>query len=75
MFVSNLFVPLEQLPAWLGNTTRWTPAAMLVDMLRPGLLPIPAAQPAAINALGLACYGLLALVLAARLFRWEPRGS
>ena len=75
MFVSNLFVPLEQLPAWLGNTTRWTPAAMLVDMLRPALLPVPAAQPAAINALGLACYGLLALVLAARLFRWEPRGS
>ena len=58
-----------------GTPRRWTPAAMLVDMLRPALLPVPAAQPAAINALGLACYGLLALVLAARLFRWEPRGS
>lgn len=74
MFVSNLFLPLEQLPRWLAGTTRWTPATMLVDMIRPALVPVPAAQSAALNAAGLAVYGLLALVLAARLFRWEPRG-
>jgi ABC-2 type transport system permease protein len=74
MFVSNLFLPLEQLPAWLGGITRWTPATMLVDMIRPALVPVPAGQSPLINAAGLAVYGLVALVLAARLFRWEPRG-
>jgi ABC-2 type transport system permease protein len=73
MFVSNLFVPLEQLPRWLANITQWTPATMLVDMVRPALVPIPAAQPALLNAVGLALYGLVALMLAARWFRWEPQ--
>jgi ABC-2 type transport system permease protein len=73
MFVSNLFVPLEQLPRWLANITQWTPATMLVDMVRPALVPIPAAQPALLNAAGLALYGLVALTLAARWFRWEPQ--
>lgn len=73
MFVSNLFLPLEQLPKWLANTTRWTPAAMLVDMIRPAIVPVPTEQSALINAVGLALYGILALVIAARMFRWEPR--
>lgn len=73
MFVSNLFLPIEQLPAWVVGITRWTPATMLVDMLRPLLVPIPAAQPAWLNMVGLACYGLLALFLSARLFQWEAR--
>jgi ABC-2 type transport system permease protein len=73
MFVSNLFLPIEQLPAWLAGIIRWTPATMLVDMVRPVLLPVPAAQPAWVNAVGLAVYGLAALVVAARLFQWEPR--
>ena len=73
MFVSNLFLPLELLPGWLANITRWTPAAMLVDMLRPALVPVPAGQSALVNAVGLAIYGGLALVLAARFFRWESK--
>jgi ABC-2 type transport system permease protein len=73
MFVSNLLLPIEQLPTWLARVTRWTPATMLVDMFRPALVPIPATQPTLLNALGLAIYGLIALVLAARLFTWEPR--
>lgn len=73
MFVSNLFLPIDQLPGWVANLTRWTPATMLVDLVRPALLPIDAVQPAWINALGLACYGLIALLLAAQLFQWEPQ--
>jgi ABC-2 type transport system permease protein len=73
MFVSNLFLPIEQLPTWLGNITRWTPATMLVDLVRPTLVPVPAGQPVLFNTIGLAIYGMVALVLAARLFRWEPR--
>jgi ABC-2 type transport system permease protein len=73
MFVSNLFVPIDQLPGWLAGITQWTPATMLVDMVRPALLPVAAHQPALVNLAGLAVYGCLALFLAARLFRWEPQ--
>jgi ABC-2 type transport system permease protein len=73
MFVSDLFVPIGMLPGWLAGVTRWTPATMLVDMVRPALVPVPAAEPAALNLAGLAIYGLVALALAARLFRWEQR--
>lgn len=73
MFVSNLFLPLELLPRWLSDISSWTPATMLADLIRPQLLPIPAAQPALVNSLGLLCYGAVALLLAGRLFRWEQR--
>jgi ABC-2 type transport system permease protein len=73
MFVSNLFIPLEGLPAWLAAISRWTPATMLVDLFRPALLPIPSAQSVAFDLAGLAIYGIVALILAARLFRWEPQ--
>jgi ABC-2 type transport system permease protein len=73
MFVSNLFVPNDQLPRWLVDIARWTPATMLVDMVRPALVPVPAAQPALINLAGLAVYGIVALILAAKLFSWEPQ--
>ncbi|HNP74413.1 MAG TPA: ABC transporter permease [Kouleothrix sp.] len=73
MFVSNLFMPLELLPRWLSNISIWTPATMLVDLIRPRMLPIPAAQAPLVDLLGLLCYGAVALVLAGRLFRWEQR--
>ena len=73
MFVSNLFVPIEQLPAWLARISMWTPATMLVDLVRPALVPVPAQQGMAISLAGLAIYGFVALFLAARLFRWEPK--
>ena len=73
MFVSNLFVPNDQLPRWLVDIARWTPATMLVDMVRPALVPVPAAQSALINLAGLAVYGVVAMILAAKLFSWEPQ--
>lgn len=73
MFISNLFLPSEQLPAWLEAASRWTPAFMLVDLTRPLLVAIPAVQAAWLNILGLALYGAAGLALAARFFSWEPR--
>jgi ABC-2 type transport system permease protein len=72
MFVSNLFLPIEQLPAWLMRFSQWTPATMLVDLIRPALLPIPAHQSMLVTLAGLAIYGFAALFMAARLFQWEP---
>lgn len=73
MFLSNLFLPVDQLPVWLADVSRWLPTAMLVDLIRPLLLPIPGAQAAWFNLCGLLLYGALGLLIATRLFRWQPR--
>jgi hypothetical protein len=53
--------------------SQWTPATMLVDLIRPALVPVPAQQSMLVALAGLAIYGFAALFLAARLFRWEPK--
>ena len=73
MFVSNLFMPSEMLPPWLLDLSRWSPALMLVDLVRPALVPITPLQATWLNAVGLLLYGALGLAVAARFFRWEPR--
>lgn len=73
MFISNLFLPAEQLPAWLAAISRWTPAYTLVDLLRPLLLSIPPAQALLTNLALLVAYGAAALLIATFCFRWEPR--
>ncbi len=72
MFISNLFLPTEMLPGWLVEAARFTPAFMLVDLVRPALTGAGAVQAAALNLAGLALFGLLGLLIAARWFRWEP---
>jgi ABC-2 type transport system permease protein len=73
LFLSNIWISTENLPAVVQNIIRWNPAYMLVDLLRPTLVALPATQAAWINLIGLMCYGTIAMVLAARFFRWEPK--
>jgi ABC-type multidrug transport system permease subunit len=73
LFLSDLVIQLQSFPDWLQDLARWNPAYMLVDLLRPTLVPIPAGQVAWFNVVGLICYGLLGLMIAARFFRWEPK--
>lgn len=73
MFISNLFMPVSMLPTWLASLTRYNPAYMLVDLMRPAVTPVPALHPAWTNLLGLLFYGLLGMMVAARFFRWEPK--
>lgn len=72
MFISNLFLPTEIMPGWLAAVARWTPAFMLVDLIRPAMVDVPALQAGLLNLLGLALFGGAALAVAARFFRWEP---
>ncbi|HMQ29879.1 MAG TPA: ABC transporter permease [Chloroflexaceae bacterium] len=72
MFISNLFLPAELLPDWIAAVARWTPAFMLVDVLRPAMVDVPAQQSGLLNLLGLALFGAAGLAIAARHFRWEP---
>jgi ABC-2 type transport system permease protein len=72
MFISNLFMPLELMPGWIAALARWTPSFMLVDLMRPALVDVPAHQAAPLNLLGLVVFGAVGLAIAARFFRWEP---
>jgi ABC-2 type transport system permease protein len=72
MFISNLFIPFELLPGWLTAIARWTPAFMLVDLVRPAMVDVPAVQAGVLNLVGLALFGACGLFIAARYFRWEP---
>lgn len=72
MFISNLFLPIQLLPGWVAAIARWTPAFMLVDLLRPAMVDVPAMQAGLLNLLGLAVFGIAGLSIAARFFRWEP---
>jgi ABC-2 type transport system permease protein len=73
MFVSNLFMPLEIMPFWVGLIAAWTPAFMLVDALRPLLMPSEALQQLSVNMIGLTVYLIAGIALSARFFGWAPR--
>jgi ABC-2 type transport system permease protein len=73
LFLSNLVIGIAAFPDWLESIAQWTPAAMLVDVLRPILTADQALHAVWINLVGLLVYGMLALVIVARWFRWETR--
>jgi ABC-2 type transport system permease protein len=73
LFLSNLVVSVAAFPGWLERVVQWSPAALLVDVVRP-LLTIESARHAAwVNVAGLLVYGLLAALVITRWFRWESR--
>ena len=70
-FISGVFVPVASLPDWLGSIAGWLPVAPLVATLTWPYAPDGSA-PWRDLALVVA-WGLVGLVIAARLFRWMPR--
>jgi ABC-2 type transport system permease protein len=73
MFLSNLFMPIDLMPAWLAAIARWNPAYLLVDLLRPTFTLVPADHATWVKLACLLGYGLLGMIIAAATFRWEPR--
>jgi ABC-2 type transport system permease protein len=72
-FVSGVFIPVKELPAWLVDLGRVFPLAHLAEGLQRALSP--AASGTGIDATNLAVlalWGVGALVVAIRSFRWEP---
>jgi ABC-2 type transport system permease protein len=73
MFIANLVIPIDQLPAWLASIAKWLPAYGVAELVRgPFLHNNFGAQPA-LNLAVLLAYTLLAGFVAARWFRWEPK--
>jgi ABC-2 type transport system permease protein len=72
-FASGVFIPVKELPAWLVDLGRVFPLAHLAEGLQRALSP--AASGTGIDATNLAVlalWGVGALVVAIRRFRWEP---
>lgn len=73
MFVSDLIMPLNQMPAWLQRTAPYLPPTLVIDLVRPALLSATL-DPQWLAHLGLlAVYAVAATVVVAKVFRWEPR--
>lgn len=73
-FVSGVFIPVEELPSWLAEIGRVFPLAHLAE----GLQTTFASSASGIglsaeNVAVLAAWGIVALLVAAREFRWEPQ--
>jgi ABC-2 type transport system permease protein len=72
-FISGVFIPVKELPEWLVDVGRVFPLAHLAEGLQRALSP--AASGTGIdgtNLAVLALWGVGALAVAARNFRWEP---
>lgn len=74
-FVSGVFIPVSSLPSWLRDVGRVFPLAHLAEGLQRTYSP--ATSGSGINATNLAvlaAWGLAALAVALRTFKWEPQG-
>lgn len=73
MFISDMIFPLDMLPTWLQNVVPYLPAYPVVQLVRSAMLDASLAPQWASQMLLLAVYGIAATLLAAKLFRWEPK--
>jgi ABC-2 type transport system permease protein len=73
MFVSDLFMPQQSLPNWLQHVAAYLPAYAVVQAVRPPLLAQAWRADVAWYLLMVVLYGVVATLLTARLFRWEPQ--
>lgn len=74
-FISGVFFPVDQAPAWLGAVASVFPVKPLVDGLVAAFGPggVPSTVPW-LDLAVLAAWGLAGAALAWRFFRWTPRG-
>lgn len=73
LFVTDLIFPLQALPEWLQRGAVYLPSYAVVRLVRPPLLGAGLDPQAWQFLLVVAAYTAVAAVIAARLFRWEPR--
>ena len=73
MFISDMVFPLDMLPNWLRNVVPYLPAYPVVQLVRSALLDAALDPKWITHLLLLATYGIGATLIAAKLFRWEPK--
>ena len=73
MFISDMVFPLDMLPNWLRNVVPYLPAYPVVQLVRSALLEATLNPKWLTHLFLLAFYGIGATIIAAKLFRWEPK--
>ena len=73
MFISDMVFPLDMLPGWLRNAVPYLPAYPVAQLVRSAMLDATLDPQWMTHLLLLAMYGISATLIAARLFRWEPK--
>lgn len=73
MFITDLVMPLEMMPDWIQKIAPYLPAYAVVRLVRPPLLEGVYGPETLTSLLILIGYTSIAVLLAARFFRWEPR--
>lgn len=73
MFISDMVFPLDMLPNWLRNIVPYLPAYPVVQLVRSALLEATLDPKWLTHLFLLLAYGLGATIIAAKLFRWEPK--
>ena len=73
LFISNVFIQMENAPAWIDTVSRLLPVRHVADAML-DLYARGADAGVPWGDIGIvAAWGLLGLVVALRFFRWEPR--
>ena len=70
-FISGVFFSREDMPAFLEAVSDVLPLTYLLDLIRAAFMPGESFAPSSVAAI--VVWGLLGLVVAVRMFRWEPR--
>lgn len=73
MFISDMIFPLDMLPAWLQNVVPYLPAYPAAQLVRSAMLDASLDAQWLSQVLLLGAYGIVATLIAAKLFRWEPK--
>jgi ABC-2 type transport system permease protein len=70
-FVSGVFFSREDMPAFLEAISDVLPLTYLLDLIRAAFVPGESFAPSSVAVV--VVWGLVGLVVAVRMFRWEPR--
>jgi ABC-2 type transport system permease protein len=73
VFISGVFWSTESMPAFLRAIADVLPLTYLLELMRNVFLEEDALSQSAGAIAVVACWGLAGLLLAVRMFRWEPR--
>lgn len=73
LFISNVFIPLVNPPAWLDIVSRIFPVRHFSDALIGSFFQLNGSGLHANDLLALGAWGIAGLVVAIRFFEWEPR--
>jgi ABC-2 type transport system permease protein len=73
LFISNVFIPLQNAPAWLDTVSKLFPIRHFADALVGSYFSPTGSGLYRNDLLVMAAWGVAALLIGARFFSWEPR--